>query len=101
MQAMGLLPHTVLIPCQNLAKHIGIEGGMHAHKVPKSAVANLGQFDTKFYGTSLLGSVNVPAQKKVKPYGGWGHPADQQHCMEILALPGRVNATSSVVEQTR
>ena len=59
MQVKGLIPHTVLMPCQNLAKHIGIEGGMHAHKISKTAKAKLAEFDTKFYGTKILGSMGV------------------------------------------
>ena len=86
MQAQGFLPHTLLMPNQNLANHIGIKGGMHAHKISKVALARLMEIDTKFYGTEVMGKV-APARINRQPYGGWGHPADQQHCMDLLDLP--------------
>jgi len=86
MQSKGLIPHTLLMPVQPLANHIGIEGGMHAHKMSKAAREKLMKIETKFYGTQLIGRA-APAPKKMKqPFGGWGHPSDQQHCMDLLAL---------------
>lgn len=93
MQAQGFLPHTLLMPNQNLANHIGIEGGMHAHKVSKAALARLMQIDTKFYGTQVMGKL-APGRNIRQPFGGWGHPADQKHCMDLLAFPKVINATT-------
>ena len=86
MQAQGFLPHVLLVPSHNLANHIGIEGGMHSHAKSHVAISKLNDITTTFFGTKFASSA-VPAAKKVKPNGGWGHPADQQHCMDLLALP--------------
>lgn len=86
MQDLRLIPHTVLMPCQELAKHIGVEGGMHAHKISNRMKDTLTKLDTHFFGTKLFGNLDVVPKKNMKPFGGWGHPADQQHCMKLLAL---------------
>ena len=88
MQASGFLPHVLLVPHYTLANHIGIDGGMHVHAKSRAAIANLNDIDTEFYGTEIAMAAGfVPAAKKAKGFGGWGHPADQQHCMDLLALP--------------
>lgn len=89
MQSLGLIPHTMLMPAQNLATHIGIDGGMHAHKAPK--FDKLNQLDTLFYGTELIGKFHLVVKKAIKPFGGWGHPSDQNHCMKLLSMKVEMN----------
>lgn len=89
MQGDGLLPHTMLFPSRSQVKHIGIAEGMHAdnNKDGESEHHNdriAEQFlDTHFSGTRFYGSVKVDRETR-KGYGGWGHPADQTHCMQVL-----------------
>lgn len=81
MGVKKILPHTVLEPTQMLTKHIGLEGGMHEHK--KTAKQRTQLLDTEFVGTKFRGSLKFPA-RTAKPNGGWGHPADKDHCMNVL-----------------
>jgi len=88
MQHKALIPHTVLLPSRSLVKHIGLRGGMHAHKRPEGnrlvEKSETMLDDSHFLGTKLKGNPFVPPRAMKKPFGGWGHPADQNHCMNIL-----------------
>jgi Glycosyl hydrolases family 38 N-terminal domain/N-acetylglucosaminyltransferase II (MGAT2) len=76
-------PHTVLVPAIPLAKHIGFTGGMHNHT--EQRVDPL----TSFCGTRIMGTLTVnPRQIGINGNGGWGHPADQSHCMSLLVKNG-------------
>jgi N-acetylglucosaminyltransferase II (MGAT2) len=87
MQGKELIPHTVLFPARPLAKHIGLEGGMHGHN--KNVARSKEEFEnleTRFLGTKLKGTPFVnPVPFRKQGFGGWGHPADQEHCMKLLA----------------
>jgi len=65
LQNKGFIPHTMLQPGENLANHIGVEGGMHAHKMSKAALAKLRKIDTHFIGTTVIGRTG-PAAKQMK-----------------------------------
>jgi hypothetical protein len=81
MQDKALIPRIVLQPSRSLAKHIGLEGGMHAHK--KTGGNRITLDDSHFLGTKV--KFNPYKKPRVaKPFGGWGHPADQNHCLKIL-----------------
>jgi alpha-1,6-mannosyl-glycoprotein beta-1,2-N-acetylglucosaminyltransferase len=89
MQGKGLLPHTMLFPSRSQVKHIGTAEGMHADN--KDAKYTEPRRDRladeflaqRFNGTKLYGSVDVDRETR-KGYGGWGHPADQSHCLKLL-----------------
>jgi hypothetical protein len=40
--------------------------------------------ETRFKGKRFYGSAKVAREEKRKGFGGWGHPADQNHCMQLL-----------------
>ena len=93
MQSEGILPHTVLYPAHSLAKHVGLEGGMH-HDNGKNAMNNGGkqpllgpgfyELKTEFAGRRLYFEGEVETISHPVGYGGFAHPADQEHCMRLL-----------------
>lgn len=90
LQSINLIPYSVLIPSRPQVLHIGFEGGMHEKNI-KPAVRN--RFEQSkgiappFHGTRIDGAIEPPrlSNKLLKGFGGWGHPADQEHCMKLLA----------------
>lgn len=86
MQTKWLIPHTVLSPGIPLVRHIGIEGGMHGHKkrVPMPRV-EFERLEVPFLGEKIAGSPGLNPKPMKKGNGGWGHPADQAHCLELLS----------------
>ena len=91
MHLMGkkLLPHLVLVPSVMQVAHIGLEGGLHENSISKAKQARMKQvkvlqpFHEKPPHTAL-----TKFQDFLKPhdhgFGGWGHPADQHHCLELF-----------------
>jgi hypothetical protein len=83
------LPFQILVPGVLQVAHIGLEGGLHESSISlkKRTMFNqlrntLGPFHFKVhnpYGMSMNAINN-----KVKPYGGWGHPADHEHCLKLF-----------------
>ena len=93
---MGHVPHTILFPTRAQAKHIGIKDGMHADQMGVMALQEIfpdyGEhfeiLDKEFVGRRFYGTANVTREEHPRGYGGWGHPADQEHCMKLLQKKG-------------
>jgi hypothetical protein len=84
MQNKHMIPHTILKPSRILAKHIGLEGGMHAHKKPRE-MPEFSVMDGHFFRGNKISGVLAKNPKVVrKPYGGWGHKRDIEHCLKVL-----------------
>lgn len=84
MQSQGLLPHTILMPSRQLSKHIGLTGGMHNKRGNESKVGSE-RLETRFVGTRLHNEqLGVGRLMHNDGFGGWGHPRDQEHCLEVL-----------------
>ena len=62
----GHVPHTMLYP-----------GKERVH-----AIDDLHDFESGFKGTTVC-IADVAPIKHEKGFGGWGHPRDQEHCMEL------------------
>ena len=98
MQGIGMLPHTVLVPSRPQVLHIGFEGGMHEKDIKpavRAAFMRSQGIAPEFHGTQIAGNVNAKIKQHKKGYGGWGHPADHEHCLKLLAKetkgsPGRM-----------
>jgi len=85
----GALPHKVLVPHKLQVAHIGLAGGLHESAITEQKMArmkllsNLQPFHDKPDGSKL-----VRSQHSRKPhdqgFGGWGHPADHYHCLELF-----------------
>jgi len=87
LQGLEIIPHTALIPSRPQVLHIGFEGGMHEKDIRpavRAAFERSGGIAPEFRGTEIRGSTDVRSKAHDKGFGGWGHPADQQHCMELL-----------------
>ena len=86
LQGEKLLPHALLFPREKIAKHIGISDGMH-NKDSVQLGPSFYVLNTQFDGTGGIYSTNVKTDRLLhkKGWGGWSHPADQEHCMKLLA----------------
>ena len=87
LQGLGMIPHTVLVPSRPQVLHIGFEGGMHEKDIKpavRAAFMKSKGVAPQFHGTSIGGSVTPKAKPHKKGFGGWGHPADQEHCLKLL-----------------
>ena len=87
----GVLPSRVLYPNKPQVMHIGVDGGgLHGEKNrPKWHLSNVlhAPFPGPFHGTKFVGTtkhVGQPKTATTQLYGGWGHPADHEHCLKIL-----------------
>jgi len=84
MMDKKLLPRRVLQPSVVQTVHIGTEGGMHDHSSSGFRMSSGETPLLPFHGKKIFdqGYKWSPA----KGYGGWGHPQDQKHCLEILGV---------------
>lgn len=82
-----MLPSRVLTPGTLQVSHIGLEGGLHEQdlnlvKVEQMiSVTKFGAFHSKV-GEPL--SIGAPKKTHNRGYGGWGHPADHEHCLNLF-----------------
>jgi len=95
--AKEALPFKVLSPGVLQVAHIGLEGGMHAQKdglkilkqikTMKKYLNKDGKLDPfhSDVGVPHVQRLRPPEQQK-KGFGGWGHPADQEHCIKLFDL---------------
>ena len=85
MQNLLLIPRIVLIPSlqRPLVKHIGVEDGLHSHAKDK---VDPGLDLDVFTGTqtALTGNGVFFPLNRTQGFGGWGHPKDHEHCMQLM-----------------
>eukprot|EP00939_MAST-03C_sp_MAST-3C-sp1_P005000 g5000.t1 len=75
--AIGKVPHKVVAPTKRQVRHIGMKG-MHGREVVARPVG-------PFHGTTVRKGAKVPAVRKHKGNGGWAHPKDHEHCLQMTA----------------
>jgi len=76
-----LIPARVLQPSVAQTVHIGTEGGMHVHgSVDSRSEAN------PFHGKKMYSYEGRRWKSTAVGYGGWGHPQDQKHCLELCGV---------------
>ena len=103
----GFLPHLVIAPRTLQVAHIGLEGGLHEdsinakkrQKMEKLTTKGLNAFHAKppkdepgkdphnlgiTDGGSGFLQYQTDLHKHNDGFGGWGHPADQQHCLRLF-----------------
>ena len=88
LQGIGRLPAVVLVPSRPQVLHIGFEGGMHEKDIKPAvriAFERSKGIAPPFHGTTMGGDLRVKIKAHNRGYGGWGHPADHQHCLDLLA----------------
>ena len=82
-----LIPSLVLCPTELQVAHVGLEGMHGEGKGINHAVAfrikNTNEL-APFTGTELLPNAKGRVHPHYKGYGGWGHPADHDHCLELF-----------------
>ena len=87
MQGVGMIPYTVLVPSRPQVLHIGFEGGMHEKDIKpavRAAFERSRGIAPEFRGNEMSGSLIVKMKPHKKGYGGWGHPKDHEHCLQLL-----------------
>jgi hypothetical protein len=50
----------------------------------RAAFKKSGGIAPSFHSDSIFGNVKVQRKAHNKGYGGWGHPADHQHCLDLF-----------------
>ena len=86
-----VLPYKVFTPGTLQAAHIGFEGGLHSKDAnnklitinKQSTIFGPFHVDATFHKTTQLAM-----NQHKKGYGGWGHPADHAHCLELFEGSG-------------
>lgn len=86
LQGNRFLPNLLLMPTRAQTKHIGVEGGMHEMSAAKQKRMNGMEFEREFHARELYPARHVPQRKVPKGFGGWGHPADHEHCRKVLGV---------------
>jgi N-acetylglucosaminyltransferase II (MGAT2)/Alpha mannosidase middle domain/Glycosyl hydrolases family 38 C-terminal domain/Glycosyl hydrolases family 38 N-terminal domain len=83
---LKLIPHYALTPTKMLVKHIGVEG-MHGKSINSAKLLRMqrSSLPVDFRGIYYF-PLDVPSTpfRRPKPFGGWGHPMDQSHCIQVL-----------------
>ena len=81
----GRLPTHVLYPTIPQTMHVGVDEGMHSGRViPRWRLHAMlhSSLPLPFHGTELIGT-DVRREGPKHSYGGWGHPADINHCLNV------------------
>jgi hypothetical protein len=82
-----LLPYKVIVPAQLQVAHIGMEGGLHQQNLSQqkrdmmNEYRELQPFHEK---PGHLTSSQIKVKVHDQGYGGWGHPADHEHCLKLF-----------------
>lgn len=87
LQGIRAIPGIVLVPSRPQVLHIGFEGGMHEKDIRPSvrlAFERSHGVAPEFHGTEVSGGFNLRIKAHNKGFGGWGHPKDHQHCLDLL-----------------
>lgn len=89
LMGRSLVPHLVLVPRQLQVAHIGLEGGLHEDSINKQKREKMEKMKAlkPFHAKPTPGTIvqfQHPIREHEHGFGGWGHPADQHHCMELF-----------------
>jgi hypothetical protein len=86
-----LLPFKTLVPRKAQVAHIGLKGGLHEKSMVGVKAIDTGIIDEleAFHGrlsgpADKLGRFMENLKKHDEGYGGWGHPADHEHCINLF-----------------
>lgn len=84
-----LIPHLVLVPQKLQVAHIGLEGGLHKDTLSQQKAEKMKQLRNlrPFHDKPLqLYKFQHDIKPHDKGFGGWGHPADRKHCLDLFRL---------------
>jgi hypothetical protein len=84
----GHLPHTMLVSGRPQVRHIGATGGMHSSQLTvkeRRQALRSGEFDTAFEAREVYSCGPINPLKPKRQFGGWGHPADVLHCIDLFS----------------
>lgn len=89
LMGKGLLPYKTLVPNEPQVLHIGIDGGLHDHhenlELEEAITNGLQPLHVKLRGDpSEVGRFMDFPKAHDQGYGGWGHPADHEHCKKLF-----------------
>jgi alpha-1,6-mannosyl-glycoprotein beta-1,2-N-acetylglucosaminyltransferase len=86
-KSINVLPFRVLVPGVQQVAHIGIEGGLHEENNEKKAELMQRHKDLTSFHRKVGGLWTKYQNKRSiqdKGFGGWGHPRDQEHCLDLF-----------------
>mmetsp|Transcript_15492 Transcript_15492/g.34828 ORF Transcript_15492/g.34828 Transcript_15492/m.34828 type:complete len:472 (-) Transcript_15492:79-1494(-) len=83
LQNQNLLPYKVIYPSSRQTKHFGLDG-LHGGK------KNVAQGQLISFKSKTLKLSEPPRKKANKPFGGWGHPKDHEHCLYVAKYKGKL-----------
>lgn len=92
LMSLNMIPFKVLSPGTLQAAHIGLEGGMHdSLTVDKKRLRFMNELVKDGKLERFFAEVKTPKNQRMHTpevkdvgFGGWGHPADQRHCMDVF-----------------
>jgi hypothetical protein len=82
-----LLPYKVIVPMHLPVAHIGMEGGLHQQSRSQQKVNTVNKYCKlqPFHEKSgHLTSMQIRIKVHDQGYGGWGHPANHEHCLKLF-----------------
>jgi hypothetical protein len=84
LMGMQMLPSMVIVPAKPQVAHIGKCGlhGINGHRL-RLMKDNSQDGLLPFLGTSFQSRGNEQIKPR-KGHGGWGHPADHEHCIKLF-----------------
>jgi len=90
MMIINDLPQKVLVPGTLQVAHIGLVGGMHPDAA-NERIYGMNKYVINGKLAPFFADVGVPRVEttpipalNTQGFGGWGHPADQKHCMKLF-----------------
>lgn len=91
MMGRKQLPYLVLVPQVLQVAHIGLEGGLHESAITEQKMhkmkilKNLKPFHDKITASNLVSYQHMMKDHE-DGFGGWGHPADHYHCLDLFGV---------------
>jgi len=90
LMGINAVPYQILVPAKLQVAHIGLEGGLHEKAIDAKKKAMMLQYRNHLesFHQKIVNPYDRERNKlvKQKPFGGWGHPADQEHCMKLFGV---------------
>ena len=86
----------MIFPGLSQALHIGVDDGLHGHNTKEMRIEQnrFGSFQSDTFCER-----SIPPLTSKQGNGGWGHPADMKHCMQLLQKEKESSNVEELVDQ--
>mmetsp|Transcript_13513 Transcript_13513/g.26939 ORF Transcript_13513/g.26939 Transcript_13513/m.26939 type:complete len:123 (+) Transcript_13513:145-513(+) len=92
LMALDKIPSVVLYPPVQQTRHIGFKGLHGVKNKGKKKKVELGTIENPG-ALQRVDAREYPQIEKHRGYGGWGHPKDHAHCMDVAHHDGILYAS--------